>query len=106
VEENKDSVWWKLVNLDPALLRGLITAGVMFLASFGLILAPGVPDAAVGFISVIFLMAQALWIRPSVTPNAKVAVSVPDPVNAPHVVEAGEAKTTASNADILDAAKN
>jgi hypothetical protein len=106
MEENKDTFWWKLIHLDPVLLRGAIMASVALLASFGLIVAPGVPDALVGFIGVIFLAGQALWTRSSVTPNAKVAVSVPDPVNALHVVEAGEARTTASNTEILEAAKN
>lgn len=106
VENNKDTVWWRLVNLDPVLLRSFVIAGVTFLASFGLILAPGIPDAIIGFIAVLLLLGQALWTRSSVTPNAKVAVSVPDPVNAPHVVEAGEAKTTATNSEILEAAKN
>lgn len=106
MEENKDTFWWKLVHLDPVLMRSFVIAGVTLLASFGLILAPGIPDATIGFISVLLLLGQALWTRSSVTPNAKVAVSVPDPVNAPHIVEAGEAKTTASNNEILEAAKN
>lgn len=106
MEENKDSMWWRLVHLDPVLLRGAVIATVAMLASFGLILTPGIPDALVGFLGTLLLIGQALWTRPAVTPNAKVAVAVPDPVNAPHVVEAGEAKTTASNTEILEAAKS
>lgn len=100
-----DTLWWRLVNLNPALLRGLIMATVLLLSSVGILVSPEVPNSLIGFIATVLAIVQALWTRGAVTPNAKVAVFVPDPVNAPHVVEAGDAATTAGGAQIITAAR-
>lgn len=105
VANPNDNFWYRLVNLNPALLRGIIMALVLVAGSAGILIAPGLPDALIGFIAAALALVQALWTRSAVTPNAKVSVYVPDPINAPHIVESGDAVTTASNASIIDAAK-
>lgn len=105
MEEPTDTFWWKLVHLDPTLLRGLIMAAVLLLSSLGILVSPEVPNSLIGFIATALAIVQALWTRPAVTPNAKVAVVVPDPVNAPEIVEAGDATTTATTKDIVEAAR-
>lgn len=95
----------RLAIMNPALLRGLVMALVWFLASIGIMISPGVPDALIGTLAAILAVVQALWTRPAVTPNAKVAVYVPDPINAPEVVAAGNAVTTATSIDIVAAAR-
>lgn len=102
----EDSFWYRLTKLEPAVWRGLIVAVVTLLASFGVLISPAIPDALVGLIAVVVPLVQALWTRASVTANARVAVLVPDPVNDPSKVEAGEAVTTATNAEILGAARD
>jgi hypothetical protein len=103
--EPNTSFWYRLTKLDPAVYRGLIVSGVALLASIGVAISPGVPDALIAFIVVVVPLVQALWTRPAVTANARVAVYVPDPVSNPQIVEAGEATTTATNAQIIEAAK-
>jgi len=99
-----DNFWYRLTKLDPAVFRGLIVSVVALLASVGVAISPGVPDALIAFIVVVVPLAQALWTRPAVTPNARVSVYLPDPINEPEVVEAGEAVTTASDSAIIEAA--
>lgn len=106
MNEPKDTVWWKLVNLQPATWRGIVTAVVVLLAAAGVKVAPEVPDAVFLVVVSLLPIAQGLWTRSAVTPNAKVAVSVPDPVNEPGVVAAGQAvvpDNTPAN-EILEAA--
>lgn len=98
------SIWYKLIKLDPAVFRGLIVAMAALLASVGVAISPGVPDAVIGFFVVLVPIVQALWTRPAVTANARVAVLVPDPVNNPQIIEAGAAITTAPDAEIITAA--
>jgi hypothetical protein len=100
-----DNLWYRVTKLEPAVWRGLIVAIVALLGSIGVAISPGLPDALIGFIVVAVPLVQALWTRPAVTANARVSVYVPDPVNNPQIVEAGEATTTASNAEIVVAAK-
>lgn len=100
-----NSFWYKLTKLEPAVYRGLIISIVALLASVGVAISPGVPDALIGFILVVVPIVQALWTRPAVTANARVSVYLPDPQNEPDYVRAGEAVTTATNAEIVEAAK-
>jgi len=104
VEPPNNSFWYRLVNLDPALFRGLVVAVVALLATLGVTIAPGVPDQVIAIVWLLSAIIQALWTRGGVTPNAKVAVSVPDPINEPEKVEAGGAVTTAPNHEIIAAA--
>lgn len=105
IMDPNNSLWYRLTKLEPAVYRGLIVAVVAILATVGVSIAPGLPDQIIALIWAVSAIVQALWTRQSVTANAKVAVSVPDPVNAPQVVEAGEAMTTAPDKQILEAAK-
>lgn len=88
------SFWWKLVNLDPVLVRGAVMSFAALAATLGL----AVSDKALGaFLAAVFslmLLLQALWTRGSVTPNAKVVVYKPDPIEAPFELEAGPAVST------------
>lgn len=95
----------RIVQLDPALLRGLIVAAALLLASFGVVISNNTQTAILGFIAAIIALLQGLWTRNAVTPNAKVAVVIPDPINAPHIVAPGSAVTTAPESDIIAAAK-
>lgn len=102
---NRDTIWWRLVHLDPALLRGGVVAVVALLGVLGVLVTPGLPDVVLVLWVALAAIVQALWTRPAVTANARVLVAVPDPVNEPHVVVAGEAVTTAGGTAIIDAAR-
>jgi hypothetical protein len=101
----KDTVLWRLVNLQPATWRGVVTAAFVLIAAFGIKVAPEIPDAAFLVILAVLPVIQGLWTKSAVTPNAKVAVRVPDPVNAPDEIEAGPAvPVDVSHESIIDAA--
>jgi hypothetical protein len=101
---DQNSVWWRIVHLEPALWRGVVVAAVALLSSVGVVVAPAVPDTLVLFIVAAAALVQAVWTRPAVTANARVVVRAPDPIDQPAKVEAGEAVTEASNKAILEAA--
>ena len=103
---NRDTLWWRLVHLEPTVLRGAVTGLVGLAAALGILIAPGLPDAILGALVPTLALAQLLWTRPGVTANARVVVEAPDPVNSPGLVVPGEATTTASNSQIVDAAKD
>lgn len=101
----QDSIWWKLVHLDPALFRGLVIAVITVLGAFGILISPDLTDSLVGVLVAGMAVVQALWTRAGVTANARVAVVVPDPVNAPNTVAPGEAATSAPVEEIIEAAR-
>lgn len=101
----RDTFWWRLIHLDPALVRGLIMAVVLVLGSAGILVSESLTDGLIGVWVAVAAVVQALWTKSAVTPNAKVVVSAPDPVNAPDVVAPGEAVTEASSTDIIEAAR-
>jgi hypothetical protein len=103
---DQDSVWWRLVHLEPTVLRGAVTGLVGFLAALGVLIAPGLPDALLGALLPAMALVQILWVRPAVTANARVVVEAPNPISDPGTVVPGEATTTATNSEILDAAKD
>lgn len=86
--------WWKLVNLNPALLRGLVIGTGALLATFGLVLGDEKQGAIITAVTAILAVVQALWTRRAVTPNIKVVVYKPDPVALPDVVAPGPAVMT------------
>lgn len=104
--EPRDTIWWRLVHLDPALLRAFIVAAFLLAGGLGLSFATDLPDTLITFISAFLMLVQGLWTRGAVTANARVAVLVPDPIDAPDVVAPGEAVTTASSADVTYAARH
>lgn len=89
--EPKDTIWWRIVNLQPATWRGIVTAVFVLLAAVGIKVVPEVPDAVFLVILAVLPVIQAAWTKKAVTPNAKVAVRVPDPINRPGKIEAGPA---------------
>lgn len=103
---NRDTIWWRLVHLEPAVWRGAVVAVVALLGALGIIVAPGIPDALIAAWVALAAVVQALWTRPAVTANARVVVEAPDPVDRPGRVLAGEAVTGASDALILAAARS
>jgi hypothetical protein len=103
---NRDTWWWRLVHLEPTLLRGVLTGIIGLAGALGILIAPGLPDQILGLWVPLAALVQAMVTRPAVTANARVVVAMPDPVNQPGTVVPGEATTTASNTQILDAAKD
>lgn len=100
------SIWWKLVHLDPALYRGLVMAIVAIAASLGFLVSDHAIEAIVSGISIFMFLVQAFWTRKAVTPNAKVVVYKPDPVEQPARVAPGDAVSTNAVAVINAAAQN
>lgn len=102
--EDKNSFWWRLVHLDPAIYRALIMAIIWVLASFGVAVSDKIPNSVIVLVGAVFALVQALWTKGAVTPNAKVVSYLPDPAK-PREIEAGDAVTTASDSNILEAAR-
>lgn len=83
--------WWRLVHLDPAILRGAVIAVALLVGTLGFAVSDQTLTAFLTAIGALLAMVQALWTRGSVTPNAKVVVYKPDPVNHPAELAPGEA---------------
>lgn len=101
----RDTFIWRIVNLDPALLRGLVVALFLVLGSAGILVSPQIGDSFVMLWVAVMAIVQAIWTRGAVTANARVAVLVPDPVHAPNTVAAGAASTAAPANEIVEAAR-
>jgi len=104
--DDKTSTWWRLIHLDPVLFRAAVVAVVVLLGTLGILVDPSIPDALVTAWVALAAIVQTVWTRPAVTANARVVVEAPNPVSDPHVVVAGEATTRASDAAIIDAARD
>lgn len=104
-QNGDDTFWWRLTHMEPTVYRSLVVAVVALLVSLGVKVSPGLPDAIIGFIGVLALITQVLWVREGVMPTAKVVTYLPDPVAAPAEIRAGEAVTTAKPYDIVEAAR-
>ena len=103
--EPKYGFLWRLVNLQPAVWRGLVVAALAVAGALGLDVAVDLPDNIMLVIIGIIPVIQALWTKGAVTPNAKVVVVEPDPVNAPGEIAAGPATPIdASHQDVIAAA--
>lgn len=83
--------WWKLVHLDPSILRGAVIAVALLLGALGFAIDDQTLSAFLSAVAALLAMIQALWTRSAVTPNAKVVVYKPDPVNHPAELAPGEA---------------
>jgi len=103
---DKTTLWWKLVHLEPALLRTLVVAVVTLLGTFGLLISSDKVDAIIGFATVALIVLGGLSTRSAVTANARVVVEAPNPISDPSTVVAGEAVTEATSTEILDAARD
>jgi hypothetical protein len=71
--------WYRLVHLEPAIIRGVIMAGVAVLASVGIFVSEDLPNDLVLLITVVFALIQALWTRSATIPTEKVVAYVEDP---------------------------
>lgn len=96
--------WYRLVHLNPALFRAFIVALFALLASLGIVVNASIPDSLITVVLAVAALIQALWTKAGVTPNDKVLVYVPDPVEMPNTVAPGPATTGASDQKILAAA--
>lgn len=103
---DRNTVWWRILHLEPAMWRGVVVAVLALLASFGVYVRPELPDALVLAIVAVSALLQAVWTKPAVTANARVVVWAPDPVGQPTNVQPGEAVTHASDRKIIDAAND
>lgn len=101
----KDTIWWRLVNLQPATWRGIVVAAFALAAALGIKFAPEVPDAAFLVVLAALPLIQGLWTKKAVTPNAKVAIRVPDPIKHPNQIEAGPASVVVSRDRLIEAAE-
>lgn len=98
--------WWKLVNLNPVILRTAIVAIFMVAGALGIVTSDGLADSLIaGWIAVMSLV-QMVWTRTGVTPNAKVVVAMQDPTRSDTWVVPGAAVTEATDAAIVRAARN
>jgi hypothetical protein len=88
------NLWWRLVHLNPVILRGAIVSIFSILATTGLIVGDKKEEAIVTGIFSFVALVQAVWTKPSVTPNQKVIAYKPDPVDEPTKVVAGPAIST------------
>lgn len=70
------SIWYKIINLEPALWKGLIVAVVATLLSVGIKVSPDFSDNLIGLVVAVAAIYQALWTRESVVPEAKVVAYV------------------------------
>jgi hypothetical protein len=106
MRDPKDSIWWRLINLQPATWRGLVVAVIGFLAALGFIVKPEIPEAFLGVVAILLPIVQALWTKSAVTPNAKVAIRIDDPISKPAEITAGEAQvsTAVRPLEIIEAA--
>lgn len=86
--------WWKLVHLDPVLLRGAVIAGAALAGSLGFAIGDQKVEAFLAAAAALMYLVQALWTRKAVVPNAKVVAYKPDPVDAPTVIAPGPAVST------------
>lgn len=90
--ESNPSLLERIATLNPALLRGSIVA------IFGIIVAVtghqvdnATVDLVVNGVLALLALVAAIVIRPAVTPNGKVVVMKPNPIDQPGVVAPGEA---------------
>lgn len=95
--------WWRLVHLDPAILRGAVVAVALLVSTLGFAISEQTLTAFLTAIAAVLAMVQALWTRSAVTPNAKVVVYKPDPVNKPAELAPGEA-VSSNVVDVANAA--
>lgn len=101
----EDTFWWRLVNLNPALYRALIMAVVLVLSSFGILISDAIPDSLILLVTAVLAIAQGIWTRRDVTPNAKVIAYTNDPQRGGTMVYPGMATTTAGVDNLLHTAQ-
>jgi hypothetical protein len=101
---DKNSMWWRLVNLEPVLWKTIILTIVAVLGSVGILVNDDLANNLVILWTTLMSIIQLVWVRGSVTANARVAVLVPDPAD-PSAVAPGAAFTSAPSTEIVQAAR-
>lgn len=82
----------RIAALDPAIVRGVIVTVVgIIVAVTGKVIDNSTVELISTCVLAILGLLAAILIRPAVTPNAKVLAFKPDPVDAPLVIQPGEA---------------
>ena len=81
-----------VVESDPVMVRGFIVSvfGVVAMI-FNVSFASGVVEAVANSVISVLALVAAIWTRPKVTPNSKVAIWVPSPKENPGHVVPGQA---------------
>jgi hypothetical protein len=101
--ETEPTWWQRLIKLDPALVRGFI---VTIVALGATVLNTTVTDDAVqtvvNFVIGLFALVAAIFIRPAVTPNAKVVTRDDTPLSATPTLVPGPAATALPDEDDLE----
>lgn len=94
-----EPTWWqKLVKLDPALVRGfIVTLFGLIGAILKVTVLTGTVDTVVTFVLALFGLIAAVFIRPAVTPNAKVIVRDDTPLSDESTIVPGEATAKATD---------
>lgn len=92
-DATQEGTWWqKLVKLDPALVRGfIVTLFGLLGAVLKVTVLDGTVDTVVTFVLAVFGLVAAIFIRPSVTPNAKVIVRDDAPLSSVSDIQPGPA---------------
>ena len=92
MDERTPSAFEKLIMMNPTLVRGFIVSAAGFLtAVLKVTVLEGQVDSIATFVLALFAMIAAVWIRPAVTPNAKVIVYDNTPLEANSQILPGEA---------------
>jgi hypothetical protein len=103
---NRDTFWWRLLHLNPVLFRTAVVTIVALLAMAGVLVSPTLPDTLTAAVTAIAALGGALWSRDGVTPNDKVVVYQPDPVDRPTVILPGVGTAEgSSDRAVLEAAR-
>lgn len=100
--DNEVSAWERVSQMNPAVLRAVIVAVVgLITAITGKVIDDSVIDTIVQLILLVLPIVAGIIIRKAVTPNAKVIAFQPNPIEEPHVIEAGEAVIQPEQQDAL-----
>lgn len=103
---NEATFFTKLFALQPAVVRGFIVTVIgLIAASTGAVIDDKTTTLIITFVMSLLGIGAALFIKPAVTPNAKVVVADDTPLDTVSTLKSGPAVSNASDADILAAAK-
>lgn len=102
MEENELNAWQRIAKMNPAVLRACIVAVVGIIAVVtGKAIDDSIVDTIVSVLMILLPIVAGFFIRKAVTPNAKVIAFQPNPIEEPHVIEAGEAVIQPEQQDAL-----
>lgn len=101
-----EAPWWeKLVKLDPALVRAfIVTVFALIAVTFNITVLDGTVENVINFVLALSSIIAAVWIRPAVTPNAKVLAYDDTPLSPQPTIKAGEATVPAETMGAVEKA--